>query len=95
MLIVLVVLHVAAILYYVHAKKDNLVKPMITGTKAVSDPAAESARGGGPVAFVVALAITPKTARAMVFFMFASRVLVQSKARARRVPDPPATAPTM
>ncbi|TAH41922.1 MAG: cytochrome B [Betaproteobacteria bacterium] len=56
-LIVLVVLHVAAIVYYAVAKQDNLVKPMITGVKAVSDPAAESARGGGPVAFVVALAI--------------------------------------
>lgn len=56
-LIVLVVLHVVAVLYYLHAKKDNLVKPMITGTKAVSDPGAQSAQGGGPLAFVVALAL--------------------------------------
>lgn len=56
-LIVLVVLHVSAILYYVHAKKDNLLKPMITGTKAVTDAEAKPAQGGGPIAFVLALAI--------------------------------------
>lgn len=56
-LIALVALHVGAILYYVQAKKDNLVKPMITGTKEVADAEARPAQGGGPIAFVLALAI--------------------------------------
>ena len=56
-IIVLVSLHVLAILYYAHVKKDNLVKPMITGVKEVSDPEAKPARGGGPAAFVVALLV--------------------------------------
>lgn len=56
-IIVLVSLHVLAIMYYAHVKKDNLVKPMITGVKAVSDPDARPARGGGPAAFVVALLV--------------------------------------
>lgn len=56
-IIALVAAHVGAILYYLHAKKDNLVKPMIVGTKEVSDPDARAAQGGGVLAFVVALAI--------------------------------------
>ncbi|MBS0543715.1 MAG: cytochrome b/b6 domain-containing protein [Proteobacteria bacterium] len=56
-LIAFVTLHVLAILYYAHAKKDNLVKPMITGVKTVSDPEAKAARGGGALAFVLALAV--------------------------------------
>jgi cytochrome b len=56
-LIGLVVLHLAAILYYLLAKKDNLVKPMISGVKEVSDPAARPAQGGGPLALVIALAV--------------------------------------
>lgn len=56
-IIVLVSLHVLAILYYAHVKKDNLVKPMITGVKEVSDPEAKPARGGGPAAFVIALLV--------------------------------------
>lgn len=38
-----VALHVAAILYYLFAKRDNLVKPMITGRKAVPVEAAPPA----------------------------------------------------
>ncbi|CAH1746497.1 Cytochrome B [Thauera humireducens] len=56
-IIALVAAHVGAILYYLHAKKDNLVKPMIVGTKEVSDPDARAAQGGDVLAFVVALAI--------------------------------------
>ena len=55
LLLILVGLHVLAVLYYTHFRKDNLVKPMLTGHKEVSD--GESARGGGPLAFVVALVI--------------------------------------
>jgi cytochrome b len=36
LLIGLVVLHVAAILYYLWKKKDNLIRPMISGDKPVS-----------------------------------------------------------
>lgn len=53
-LITLVALHVAAIVFYVRMKKDNLVIPMITGRK---DAAGESAKGGGLVAFLAAAAI--------------------------------------
>lgn len=56
-IIVLVSLHVLAILFYVHVKKDNLVKPMITGVKEVADPDAKPAQGGGPVAFILALVV--------------------------------------
>lgn len=54
----LVGLHVAAVLYYTHARKDNLLKPMVMGSKTVADPTLESARGGGLIAFVVAVMIT-------------------------------------
>ena len=54
----LVSLHVLAIAFYALVKKDNLVKPMITGVKEVVDPAHQPARGGGLVAFLIALAIT-------------------------------------
>lgn len=53
----LVVLHLAAILFYVHAKKDNLVKPMITGVKEVADADVKPAEGGGLLSFVLALAV--------------------------------------
>lgn len=54
-LIALVVLHVAAVLYYALRRKQNLVRPMITGWKEGSD--GESASGGGILAFAVALAV--------------------------------------
>ncbi len=53
----LVAVHVAAILFYAHVKKDNLVKPMITGIKEVSDGDVRPAQGGGALAFVVALGV--------------------------------------
>ena len=57
-LIALIVLHLAAIAFYTHVKKDNLVKPMVTGYKELAPgETGESATGGGLVAFVVALAI--------------------------------------
>jgi len=54
-LYVLVALHVAAILFYAHARKQNLVRPMLTGWKEGGE--GESARGGGLVAFVAALSV--------------------------------------
>jgi cytochrome b len=55
LLIGLAVLHVAAIAFHVRIKKDNLVKPMLTGWK--DEAQGESASGGGIVALVMALAI--------------------------------------
>lgn len=57
LLLILVVLHVAAIAFYALIKKDNLVRPMITGEKEVEIEAGQAARGGSLVAFAVALAI--------------------------------------
>lgn len=54
-LIALVVLHIAAIAYYGHVKKNNLVKPMLTGWKEGAN--GEPAKGGGFVALIVALVI--------------------------------------
>lgn len=54
-LVGLVALHVAAIMFYAHAKKRNLVKPMITGWKEGGEH--ESAKGGGWPAVAVALAL--------------------------------------
>lgn len=54
----LIGLHVAAILFYRLVKKENLVKPMITGTREVAEPDARPASGGGWLAVVIALGIT-------------------------------------
>ena len=56
-LIALIVLHLAAIVFYTKVKKDNLVRPMLTGWKNVQPGQGKSATGGGPIAFAVALAI--------------------------------------
>ena len=55
LLAALVGLHLAAIVYYMQVKKDNLVKTMLSGHKEVRE--GESARGGGLAALIVALAI--------------------------------------
>lgn len=52
----LVLLHVAAIVFYARVKKDNLVKPMITGFKDV-EPGAKPGTQGGGIAFIVAVLI--------------------------------------
>lgn len=54
-LILLVLAHIGAIMFYAHVKKDNLVKPMLTGWKDTNE--GENARGGGLIAFVVAAII--------------------------------------
>lgn len=57
-LIALIVLHLAAIAFYGHVKKDKLIKPMISGWKDLqAGESGESATGGGAIAFTVALAI--------------------------------------
>jgi len=52
--ILLVLAHLAAIVFYVRVRKESLVMPMITGQKV---GAGETAKGGGIMAFCVALAI--------------------------------------
>lgn len=47
--------HVLAILYLTFVRKENLVRPMITGWKTVSDPNAKSAVGGGLFAIFAAV----------------------------------------
>lgn len=56
-LILLLVLHLLAIAYYSRLKRENLVRPMLTGWKDVPAPLATPTRGGGPRAFVLALAL--------------------------------------
>ena len=51
---VLIALHVAAIAFYGHVRKQNLVRPMLTGWK---DGTGESATGGGALALILALAV--------------------------------------
>lgn len=54
-LIILVILHVGAVIFHGRVKKDDLVKPMLTGWK--EGASGEPARGGGMVALVVAVMI--------------------------------------
>jgi len=54
LLIILIGLHVAAIMFYAHVKKKNLVKPMVTGWHE-GEADGESARGGGALALLLAL----------------------------------------
>ncbi|MDQ5942500.1 MAG: hypothetical protein QG572_1315 [Pseudomonadota bacterium] len=55
LLFALIALHVAAIMFYARVRKDNLVKPMITGWK--EHPQGRPASGGSIVALVIALAL--------------------------------------
>ena len=79
----LIGLHLAAIGFYAFVKKDNLVKPMLTGWKE-SDPAGQalSATGGGWVALIVSLCFAGAAVYA------ASGVWMPTP------PPPPATATT-
>ncbi len=59
-LIGMIILHVCAIVFYAHVKKDNLVKPMISGWKTITPEQATHARpirGGGWVALGISLFI--------------------------------------
>ncbi|MGY6629430.1 MAG: cytochrome b/b6 domain-containing protein [Wenzhouxiangella sp.] len=58
----LIALHVAAIAFHELIKRERLVKPMVTGHKmARSDEVADNARGGGWIAFIIAVAIAATT----------------------------------
>ena len=52
LIILLVVTHIAAIIFYVRFRKQGLVMPMIRGWKV---GAGETAKGGGPIALIFAL----------------------------------------
>lgn len=54
----LICLHILATLFYTFVRKNNLIAPMVSGYKPVLDPQAQSARGGGLIAFIVALALS-------------------------------------
>jgi cytochrome b len=54
-LIALVVLHIGAVIFHGRVKKDDLIKPMLTGWK--EGVSGEPARGGGLVVLIVALII--------------------------------------
>lgn len=61
LMVIIVVLHLAAILYYRFIKKDNLVTPMITGNmkREDNDPAVVSVKHNGSlwIRFIIAAAI--------------------------------------
>jgi len=53
----LIALHLAAIAFHEWIKRERLVKPMITGDKQVEAARALEARGGGWIAFVIAVLV--------------------------------------
>ena len=53
-ILALVVLHITAIAFYRLVKKIDLIKPMITGKKSVTDPEKQTLEGGGLLEFVLA-----------------------------------------
>jgi len=53
----LIGLHIASVFFYTFVKKDNLIAPMISGHKTVSQTLGENRKGGGLIALVVALAV--------------------------------------
>ncbi|MCB1958148.1 MAG: cytochrome b/b6 domain-containing protein [Rhodocyclaceae bacterium] len=57
LIITLVALHLAAIGFYARVKKQNLVRPMVTGLTESPESNARPASGGGPVAFVIAVVV--------------------------------------
>ncbi|WP_298374687.1 cytochrome b/b6 domain-containing protein [Azospirillum sp.] len=55
-ILILVGLHVAAVLAYLLVKKDNLIRPMITGRKRVAHPVEEPRRASPLLALAILLA---------------------------------------
>lgn len=52
-IIALVILHIAAILFYLLFHKENLVRPMVTGVKRVAGNVAQSRHGSAALALVL------------------------------------------
>ncbi len=57
-LLSLVGLHLASIVYYRWVKKNDLVKPMLTGKKQVAQALSAPTASAGPIRFVVSLLLT-------------------------------------
>ena len=57
LMMLLVVVHVGAIVYYARVKKHNLVKPMITGYQEATDKGQLDTQGGGIVALIIAITL--------------------------------------
>jgi cytochrome b len=55
LLLALIGLHVAAVLFHLLAKKDNLIKPMLTGRKLVLPPPVHPSRYGNPILAAILL----------------------------------------
>lgn len=60
-LIALVTLHIVAIAFYVRVKKDDLIRPMLTGWKDIAPGEGASASGGGALPLAVALLVAVAT----------------------------------
>ncbi len=58
LILLLVATHVAAVVHYMRKKNRDLVRPMVTGLIETTDPDAQPARGGGPLAFVLAVLVS-------------------------------------
>ena len=56
-LVALIAAHLTAIAYYARIKKQDLIRPMLSGRTTTSDPKQTDARGGGWPALIVAIAI--------------------------------------
>lgn len=56
-LLALIAAHLSAIAYYARFRKQNLIRPMLSGFTTTDDPAQSDARGGGWPALLVAVAI--------------------------------------
>ena len=57
-LLLLVGLHIASIIYYRWVKKNDLVKPMVTGKKEVAQALSAPTANAGPIRLVVSLFLT-------------------------------------
>ncbi len=57
LLMVLVVMHVAAIFFYLHARRRNLLRPMVTGRDAALAGVTEPLRPASALRFLVASAV--------------------------------------
>jgi cytochrome b len=57
LIITLVLLHIAAIVFYLVGRKRNLVRPMLTGDKALAGDVPAAADGGGTRALALLLVL--------------------------------------
>lgn len=80
-LLLLICLHIAAILFYLLIKNNNLIKPMITGYKQTKDQALHQISGGGTLRFVIALSFS-----AFIVWLVFSGILEPAQAMADQAP---------